>query len=380
MSNNARPLVSIVIPDLGLAGAEVVNTTLAREFLRRGYRVDIVTIYEISETQQSLPEGARHYPIPCKSIRDLFFPYRRYLRTEKPDVIVASMWPLTVITAAAKVTSLLKASLILWDHNTLSIQYGGRGRVHGLFLKSSLRFFYPLANARVAVSKGVADDLARLAGLPRNRFEVIYNPIYLAPVADGDDEREFEDVWRGWRGPRIISVGRFKPQKNHALLLEAFKKLLATRDARLLILGTGVLFESTATLARSLGIADKVLLPGARANPSAFYRSADLFVLSSDFEGFGNVIVEALACGLPVVSTDCRSGPAEILDHGRYGRLVPVGDADALAKAMDEALAAQHDRESLRRRAADFDPGRIVDRFEGLLSPACTPAQSGAEA
>ena len=137
----------------------------------------------------------------------------------------------------------LKASLILWDHNTLSIQYGGRGSAHRLFLKSSLRFLYPLADARVAVSKGVADDLAVLAGLPRDKFEVIYNPIYLAPVADRDDEREAENLWRGWHGPRIITVGRFKPQKNHALLLEAFKKLLTVRDARLLILGTGDLLR-----------------------------------------------------------------------------------------------------------------------------------------
>ena len=279
------------------------------------------------------------------------------------------MWPLTIIAAAAKITSRLKASLILWDHNTLSIQYGGRGSAHRLFLKSSLRFLYPLADARVAVSNGVADDLAVLAGLPRDKFEVIYNPIYLAPVADRDDEREAENLWRGWHGPRIISVGRFKPQKNHALLLEAFKKLLAVRDARLLILGTGDLFESTAALARSLGVAERVLLPGARVNPAAYYKSADLFVLSSDFEGFGNVIVEALACGLPVVSTDCRSGPSEILEHGRYGRLVPVGDASALAQAMLDSLDATHDEEALKRRALDFSPERVADQFLRLLLP-----------
>ncbi|HTO79859.1 MAG TPA: glycosyltransferase, partial [Methylocystis sp.] len=174
---NAGPLVCFVIPDLGLSGAEIVSTTLAREFLKRGYRVDIVTIFEISEPEQPLLEGARHFFIPCKNIRELFFPYRRYLRAERPDVIVASMWPLTIVAAAAKVTSLPKASLILWDHNTLSIQYGGRSRLHKLLLKSSLRLLYPLADARVAVSNGVADDLAVLAGLPRDKFEVIYNPI-----------------------------------------------------------------------------------------------------------------------------------------------------------------------------------------------------------
>jgi glycosyltransferase involved in cell wall biosynthesis len=366
---SAGPLVCFLIPDLGLAGAEIVSTTLAREFLRRGYRIDIVTIFEISETQQSLPEGARHFPIPSKNIRELFFPYRRYLRERRPDVIVASLWPLTVIAVLAKVTSLVKACLILWDHNTLSIQYGGRGLARRLFLEASLRFFYPLADARVAVSNGVADDLAHLSALPRDKFEVIYNPIYLAPVAELGQEREAESLWGGWGGPRIITVGRFKPQKNHAMLLEAFKKLLVVRDARLLILGTGVLYESTAALARSLGVADKVLLPGSRVNPAAYYKSADLFVLSSDFEGFGNVIVEALACGLPVVSTDCRSGPSEILERGLYGRLVPVGDAAALAQAMLDSLDATHDKEALQQRALDFSPERVADQFLRLLLP-----------
>ena len=191
MQTNAEPLVCFLIPDLGLAGAEIVSTTLAREFLRRGYRIDIVTIFEISEAQQSVPEGARHFPIPCKNIRELFFPYRRYLREQRPDVIVASLWPLTVMAILAKVTSLTKACLILWDHNTLSIQYG-RGLARRFFLKSSLRFLYPLADARVVVSNGVADDLSELSSLPRNKFEVIYNPIYLAPVADRNQEREAE--------------------------------------------------------------------------------------------------------------------------------------------------------------------------------------------
>jgi glycosyltransferase involved in cell wall biosynthesis len=198
-------------------------------------------------------------------------------------------------------------------------------------LKASIALTYPLANARVAVSIGVADDLAALSGISRCSISVIYNPLPTRPEALTDDA-EAEAVWRGWRGPRIINVGRFKAQKNHALLIRAFKRVLAEHDARLLILGTGELFEATAAVARAEGVADKVLMPGVVLNPTPYYRSSDLFVLSSDYEGFGNVIIEALACGVPVVSTNCRSGPSEILEHGRYGRLVPVGDEKALAQ------------------------------------------------
>lgn len=156
--------------------------------------------------------------------------------------------------------------------------------------------------------------------------------------------------------------------------------MLAMRDARLLILGTGELAEATAAVARAEGIADKVLLPGGRIDPMTYYRSADLFVLSSDYEGFGNVIIEALACGVPVVSTDCRSGPSEILENGRYGRLVPVRDADALSYAMADALVAKHDREALKERAANFAPGRIAEQYLELLFPKSTTMTAPASA
>jgi glycosyltransferase involved in cell wall biosynthesis len=160
-----------------------------------------------------------------------------------------------------------------------------------------------------------------------------------------------------------------KDEKNQALLFHAFALLLETVDARLMLLGEGPLRGKLEALSRKLGVADKIVMPGFVTDPAPFYRTADLFVLSSDYEGFGNVIVEALACGLPAVSTDCPSGPAEILENGRFGQLTPVGDAVALADAMAESLAAEHDREALRRRAADFSPARAAKQYLQLLFP-----------
>ena len=220
---------------------------------------------------------------------------------------------------------------------------------------------------RVAVSSGVAEDLASFSGLKSDRYSVVYNPVM--ERLPGAQEPAVADGWRNWSGPRLITVGRFKAQKNHALLLKAFKKLLEKRDARLLMLGEGELFLATAAMAREEGIADKVFMPGVVPDPFPYYRSADLFVLSSDYEGFGNVIVEALASGVPVVSTDCRSGPGEILENGRFGLLTPVGDVDALAAAMERSLDTEHDREALKTRAGDFAPDRIADQFFRLLFP-----------
>ncbi|MFN3591959.1 MAG: glycosyltransferase, partial [Thermaurantiacus sp.] len=167
---------------------------------------------------------------------------------------------------------------------------------------------------------------------------------------------------------RILTAGRMKPQKNHALLIRAFARL-ELPSARLAILGDGRSEAATRALVAEMDLQTRVLMPGFVADPGPWLRSADLFVLSSDYEGFGNVLVEALAAGLPIVSTDCPFGPAEILEHGCYGRLVPVGDEGALAAAMADALAEDHDRAALRRRAADFAPDVAARRYASLLFP-----------
>jgi glycosyltransferase involved in cell wall biosynthesis len=244
-------------------------------------------------------------------------------------------------------------------------------------MKGSIALTYPLAHARVAVSAGVADDLASLSGIARDRFAVVYNPMTLSLNVEANGSAA-ETAWGGWKGPRIITVGRLKTVKNHKLLIRALKRLLAVQDARLMILGTGEEADSTAAFARAEGVAEKVLMPGAAIDPTPYYRSADLFVLSSNREGFGNVIIEALACGVPVVSTDCRSGPSEILANGKYGRLVPVGDEIALAQAMAESLSARHDRPALKRRAADFAPETIAEQYLNLLFPKVSSAAAGA--
>ena len=252
------------------------------------------------------------------------------------------------------------------EHSTLSTQYEESGALVNLFLRKSLAISYRRADARIVVSSSVADDLATLSGIPRDRFEVIHNPMPMA--MDAELQPDPLTIWRGWRGPRILTVGRLKKAKNHALLILAFKRLLARMDARLLILGDGDLEMQTVSFAQAEGVADKVIFAGRSLNPLPYYLSADLFVMSSSREGFGNVIIEALSCGLPVVSTDC-GGPADILENGRYGRLVPVNDAEALAQAMQEFLGAHHDKEALQRRAAEFSPDRIADRYLGLVFP-----------
>jgi glycosyltransferase involved in cell wall biosynthesis len=232
-------------------------------------------------------------------------------------------------------------------------------------LRLTTRLFYRRADARVAVSREVADDLADLSGIDRAAFDVIYNPIP-NPPPDLRTAPEAEALWRGGE-VRILSAGSLKGQKNQALLLRSFARLRQRRPAHLVLIGDGPLRGALSALADRLGLAGHVSMPGFVTDPWPYYASADLFVLSSDYEGFGNVLVEAMRCGLPVVSTDCKAGPREILADGAYGLLVPVGDEAALAKAMEEALDRRPDADMLKRRAEELSGSRAGERYLDLM-------------
>ena len=353
-----------------------MTLTLASEFTSRGIEVDIVLMSCDGELLDQVPETVSVVDLKATRIRQVPLAFARYLDKQKPSAVIANMWPLTNACIVARFIAKSKARLVVCEHVTLSNSYRDWGLVHRIFLRQSIAALYPLADARVSVSTGVASDLSALAGISRSRFDVIYNPIVIRSPSSSA-AAEVDAAWRGWSGKRILSVGTLKKQKNQAILIRAFSRMVEKDDARLMILGEGFLRDELESLARELGIYEKVLLPGFFMDPAPIYGSANLFVLSSDYEGFGNVIVEALACGLPVVSTDCPSGPAEILENGRYGRLVPVRDAEALAKAMGEALAADHDLEALKRRAAEFSPERAADQYLALMFPDNVALQRG---
>lgn len=358
--------LAVLLPDLRGGGAERVTTDLLRgAFLESGCAVDLVLMRRHGVLLPEVPESVRIVDLKAERVRNALIPLVRYLRRERPDAMQVSMWPLTCIAVLARAWARVCCRIVVTEHSLLSLAYSDRGWLHRVALRASLALTYRRADARVAVSAGVADDLARLSRIPRSRFEVVHNPIRpptelpRPPAAPEHRPRH---------GVRILTVGALKQSKNHALLIRAFARLAGFPDAHLTILGEGELRDGLAALARDEGVADRVSLPGF-ADPRPHYASSDLFVLASDFEAFGNVVVEALSYGLPVVSTDCPSGPAEILEKGRYGLLVPAGDVHSLAEAMARSLRAGHDREALRRRAEDFAPWKAGDAYLRLLFP-----------
>ncbi|WP_197714446.1 glycosyltransferase [Altererythrobacter sp. B11] len=344
-----------------------MRLSLAREFERLGHQPEFVVMQARGEL---LEEAAGEFPLvdlKCGRVREAPVALARYLRGRRPDGLLAAMWPLTVVAPVARTISARPCRLVVSEHNRLSVQYAPRGRLHRGALRLTTAFGYRMADGRIAVSGGVADDMAELSGLPRDRFAVIHNPLP-ERAANLQPDHDVEQLWCAPRGARILTVGHFKHQKNHALLLRSFAEI-ARHDARLMLLGVGELEPALRDLANALGISERVIFAGFRPDPAPFYRSADLFVLSSDYEGFGNVIVEALAHGTPVVSTDCPSGPRDILADGTFGALVPVGDRQALAREIDRSLSCAHDHARLRARARDFAPATAAKAYLDLLFP-----------
>ncbi len=361
-------LIAILMPNLGGGGAERVAVNLANAFCRRGYLVDIVLLSADGEFLNELLPEIRVVDLKVKRMRYAFAAVVTYLHSVRPSVMLANMWPLTVIALWARLVSGVVARVVVAEHTTwsrdeITSSLWGRCKV-----SASMRYTFPFADSIVTVSCGAADDLARFANLDRNKIVPIYNPI----VKDNDtlaSEPLLQPEWWSTTDRRILAVGSLSPVKDHATLLIAFSRLLQRVDARLLILGEGKCRFALEEQAKILGIERRLFMPGFVANPVPFYRHADLFVLSSTGEGFGNVIVEALAAGTPVVSTDCQSGPREILSNDKFGRLVPVSDADAMAVAMEESLAVSHDCDALKARAQDFSIDNAVDQYEKVLFP-----------
>lgn len=350
--------VAFLLPNLGLGGAERVTLDLARGFAERGARVDLVLMERTGEFLADVPEGISVVDLGAKRLRGTIMPLRRYLKGHRPGALVAAMWPLTTVAVMAAAGLKDRPKVIFSDHAPLLAQYAESVSAT-LLLKASVRATYRFADRIVAVCGGLGDELAALAGLSRDRVTTIYNPIPQPGCSD-----PAKSPWPARPLKRIVSAGRLKPVKCYPLLVEAFASLAYEEDGAVLaILGEGAERTAIEETAARLGIADRVLLPGFTPHLGDWLREADLFVSASDYEGFGNVLVEAMHFGLSVVSTDCPYGPKEVLGAGKWGALVPSGDVPALTAAMRSALRYPLDRQEQIARASEFSLERAVQTY-----------------
>lgn len=294
------------------------------------------------------------------------------LRRERPEAIIASHTFGVNAAVAARSIARIDTQVIGVQHNVLSEVCRHGSIKMRLLMPPIVRATYPKANALVAVSHGVAKDLFVMTGIPAERIVVIPSTTITRSIEQRAAEKSGH-VWLDSKAtPVILAVGDLRTVKDYATLLRAFVRVRRVRAARLIVLGEGSERGRLETLTNELGLEDDVSFPGHKANPYAYMARADLLVLSSKHEGFGNVLVEAMACGCPVVSTDCPHGPREILASGRHGELVPVGDsfkmAEAIHSSLDNSESAWTRRRRLRERAAEFSVDAAATKYLHLIN------------
>jgi len=346
--------IAFILPSLRGAGAERVFLNLSRSISEKGYDVDLVLLQKEGEYLNDVARGVCVVDLHCSRAALSFFALARYFKEENPDTAVSALPHMNAVTLAANRIAGTNVDIIITKHNPLSIDFSGINFLKRIGITFLMKSLYPSAKAIIAVSRGVAEDVSKVLSMPINTISIIYNPIVNAEIFVKAEEAPRHPWLVDKRAPIILSVGRLVPQKDFMTLIRAFAVLEGKNDARLIILGEGDERSRLERLVAELGLQERVSLPGFMKNPYAEMASADVFVLSSRWEGFGNVLVEAMACGTPVVSTSCLGGPAEIMEGGVYGKLVAPGDVVALAAAIEETLANPIDSETLRTRANVF--------------------------
>jgi glycosyltransferase involved in cell wall biosynthesis len=296
------------------------------------------------------------------------------LNRHRPDAVMSFLPRPNIVNVLVKRLSGLDYQCIVCERNFTSIQLADG--VLNRLLRRVVKATYQRADLVVANAHALARDLELTYGVARKKIRTVYNSIDLEKVAALAEEAPPAGVLH-FDAPVLLTVGRLIPQKNHDLLIRAFARARRTIRSRLAIIGEGPLLERSRGLAASLGVGDDVLFLGWQDNPFAFMKRSAAFVLSSNHEGFPNVLVEAMACACPVISTDCPSGPGEILENGKRGLLVPVHDEAALAAAMVRMLSDQPLRAELARRgyagAQQFDLPAVLDAYRSVLSPPRSP-------
>lgn len=360
----------ICIPSLRMGGAAKIALNLSEQYLEEGIEVTIILTDGNSNDPDfsALPDGLKIIKLPRINIHHFIRPFinafllLKHFRKIKPTAILAVRHDATVIAALAWKLNGRKGRFVIRDINPITKTLNRNG-----IMVAMIKSAYRSATAVIANSDDVASALRDKHWLPAERIHKIDNPV-LTKSFYKKAQMEVSDAWLdGSSSPLIITIGRLDKMKDQATLIKAFALVRKQTVARLMLIGDGPERPNLRKLVKELELEDSVRLPGAMQNPYPYLKRAAVFVLSSKYEGFGNVLVEALSLGKKVVSSACTGGPAYILNSGEYGSLFPVGDHEALAQQILLALAKQQDPEPLIRRSKDFSAEVIASAYGKVL-------------
>lgn len=359
--------LSLFLPSLRGGGAERIMVYLANGFAERGFQVDLVLVNAEGPYLPLVSDKVRVVDFKCSRVLSSLPNLIDYLKVEKPNAILSTLDHANVIAILACTLSRSSQKIVFRVANYISISTSNNTDIRTRLITLLIRHIYPRADYVIAVSQDLAEDLVRSYKLPSKKVKAIYNPA-VTPELLNKTTKPLNHPWFAPKeAPVILGVGRLTAQKDFATLIRAFAHLSQQHPARLMILGEGeerVLLES---LVSELNLDDKVSLPGFVDNPFMYMKNASVFVLSSRWEGMPNALLQAMACRTPVVSTDCPSGPREILEDGKWGKLVRVGDVQALSEAIVASLNKETRCPSLEDLESRFGLDTIVEQYLSVL-------------
>ncbi len=368
-ASNSSNKITLFLPSIGCGGAERVTVNLAEGIVELGFEVDLVFVTsDDPPLLTDIPAGVNLIDLEAGRVANSLPGLIRYLRQERPAALLSALEHTNVIALVAAKLARVDTRVVVSVHTTLSRAIKDSTLLRARIFPMLMRWSYPWANKVVAVSEAAREDLLKTVGLEPDSVQVILNPV-VTPTLFEKAKMPLSHPWFApGEPPVILGVGRMVTAKNFQLLLRAFARVRKERPVRLILLGNGELFSTLKQQAQELNIADDVEMPGFAENPYAYMSRAQVFVLSSIFEGLPTVVIEALALGTPVVSTDCPSGPAEILEGGRYGTLVPVDDEEALATGILQQLQHPTEPSEMVKSWQPYELTRIAKEYLSLLT------------
>ena len=364
-----RPIrVALYQPNMVPGGAQHVTLTLLRHLRRDAFEPHLIVRMRHGEWLDLVPSDVPVHLLDSR-VRLAWYRFARVLREQSPDVVLSMSSTGNLTACLGHWFSRTRAPLIVSERNNFSQAWSSSKRKF-LAMKLAKRLWYRRASAVVTVSRGVSEDLARSTGIPSTKMITIQNPIVDEDLMKKAMERP-PHPWLEDEVPLILAVGRLVDQKDFPMLIHAFGRVRSSRVARLLILGDGPDRDNLQALVSSLALEGDVQFPGFVDNPAVYMARCTVFALSSKYEGLPGVLIQAMACGAATVSTDCPSGPSEIVTNGEDGFLVPVGDAESMAavigRLLDDEILRGRIRSKGKLRASQFAVGNAVAKYEELL-------------
>ncbi len=353
--------IAFFLPSLAGGGAERVAVNLLQGMVKRDVPLDLILASAEGPYLKQVPEQVRLIDLGVGRVMKAVLPLARYLKENQPIALLSHMNHTNVSAILARDFAGTKTRLVLVEHNTLSFSKSKLFR--SKLVPPFMKWLYPRADVIVGVSQGVVEDLECKMGFEPGKVRVVYNPVVDRELIAKAKSSLDNPCFQPGNPPVFLAVGRLTEQKDFLTLIKAFALLRKQRPARLIILGEGECRSELEAMIKTLEISEDVSLPGFVQNPYAYMSHASAFVLSSRHEGLPTVLIEAMACGCPVVATDCPSGPKEILESGKYGSLVAIGNSVALADAMIQTLEVPVSRDVLVERGMYFSNERAVSEY-----------------